>query len=328
MIICLAVMFGYVLGRFLPKRWVVATVGTLKYWFLALLMAIGYHFGDHLLGPNNSWELVYQACLLAICIHLGVILMLSLVFPWRRFRTRPSDKDDALEKKSLTKKPLTKSPLAKKSVTISFAKTLQNTGGEIFKVLGTMALGVLFTLVLPKSYWPFVADHLVWVLMHILLFLVGMDLTLFRLRSQIRQLRLIHLWVPWLVMLGSWLGVLLGGFFMDLNWPTLLVFANGYGWFSLSGVMVEQHLGVHFGMLALLTDLVRELLGILWVVVFGKYHPICCVGITGTAAMDSALPLIRQATKPYAIPLALYSGVVLSLSVPLLLNLFIAGAAV
>lgn len=291
-------------------------------------MATGYHFGDHLLGPNTSWALLYQACLLAVFIHLGVILMLSLVFPWRRYQTNSSNLDDSLTSQSLNnrtsnKRELTKSPLAK-----SFAKTVQNTGFEIFKVLGAMAFGVILTLIWPKSFWPLVADHLVLVLMHILLFLVGMDLTLFRLRDQIRQLRLIHLWVPWLVMLGSWFGVLLSGLFIDLDWQTRLVFANGYGWFSLSGVMVEQHLGIHFGMLALLTDLVRELMGILWVVVFGQYHSICCVGITGTAAMDSALPLIRQATRPYIIPLALYSGVVLSLSVPLLLNLFIAGTPI
>ena len=131
--------------------------------------------------------------------------------------------------------------------------------------------------------------------------------------------------VPLSVIVGTLAGVGLVSFLL----PTIglresLAVGAGFGYYSLSSVLISQARGETLGVVALLSNLIREIATLLLapplVSLFGKLAPIACGGAT---AMDSTLPvIIKSAGKEYAV-VSLISGLVISIAVPILITLIL-----
>lgn len=127
--------------------------------------------------------------------------------------------------------------------------------------------------------------------------------------------------VPVLVVVGTLVGTALASRVLSgLPLRDALAVGAGFGYYSLSSVLISQSHSQTLGVVALLSNLMREigtlLLAPLLVRCCGRLAPIACGGAT---AMDSTLPVIaRFAGKEYAV-VALFSGVTLTLAVPLLI---------
>ncbi|MBT0726667.1 lysine exporter LysO family protein [Rosenbergiella australiborealis] len=154
-------------------------------------------------------------------------------------------------------------------------------------------------------------------ILYLMLFCVGIDLVGFRVTTLTRQL----VTVPLLALLGYVIAALLFSSITNFTWQQSLLVASGLGWFSLSGPMVHQLVDVQMGALAFMTDFFRELLSIVFLYFFGRRQPLAAVGLSGAAAMDSALPFIKQNCDAAYIPYAIFSGLVLTLTAPFLITL-------
>jgi len=127
--------------------------------------------------------------------------------------------------------------------------------------------------------------------------------------------------VPILVTVGTLAGTaLVSQLLGDVPLREALAVGAGFGYYSLSSVLITQAHSEALGVVALLSNLMREistlLLAPLLVRCCGPLAPIACGGAT---AMDSTLPVIaRFAGKEYAV-VALFSGVTLTLAVPILI---------
>jgi uncharacterized membrane protein YbjE (DUF340 family) len=93
----------------------------------------------------------------------------------------------------------------------------------------------------------------------------------------------------------------------------------GFGYYSLSGILIAEISGEELGVVALLANIFREVLTLtlapLLVKWFGKYAVIASGGAT---AMDTTLPVVvRYSGKEMAV-VAVFSGLVLSILVPVL----------
>ena len=157
-----------------------------------------------------------------------------------------------------------------------------------------------------------------WLLL--LLWLIGIELT---------QVRFSRAWLAWPILripvftiFASLLAGALISMLSSIQWPIALALSSGFGWFSLSGALASQHLGENYGAIALLTDLLRELLGILAVFVLGPRFNAASIGICGATAADTTLPFIRQVCGRELIPAALMTGLVLTLTGPFLMLFF------
>lgn len=149
---------------------------------------------------------------------------------------------------------------------------------------------------------------------------VGFDLKAFGI---IRRLKGKILLVPLGVIVGSTLGGLLAGLILPglSVWDGLAV-ASGYGYYSLTSVVIGQWGDAALGSTALLANMLRELLAIclpgLLVSLGGRLGPIMTGGAT---SMDSSLlAVIRTCGEQYGI-LAVFSGICLTVIVPLVLPL-------
>ncbi len=129
--------------------------------------------------------------------------------------------------------------------------------------------------------------------------------------------------VPLSIIGGTLAGTLLYAALFD--GPALadtLAIGAGYGYYSLSSVLINGFSGKTAGTIALLANMCREIFTILFspllVKWFGRLAPVSAGGAT---AMDTTLPIIVKHSGKDMAWVAVVSGLVLSLASPLLITL-------
>lgn len=141
---------------------------------------------------------------------------------------------------------------------------------------------------------------------------------------QFRSLNPRLIFLPLMTVVGTFLGALAVGLFLKNRSITdCLAVGSGFGYYSLSSILITQYKGVELGTIALLSNIFREVITLLlapWMVkYFGKLSPISAGGAT---SMDTTFPIIvRNSGKDYAI-LSIYHGFIMDLSVPFLVTFF------
>ncbi|MHC1703296.1 MAG: lysine exporter LysO family protein [Tenuifilaceae bacterium] len=132
-----------------------------------------------------------------------------------------------------------------------------------------------------------------------------------------------------LVPLTTIVGTAIGVSFVYLIIPGLSLkevqaVGAGYGYYSLSSIIITETYSQSLGVIALLSNVMREittlLLAPIIAVYFGKIAPICAGGAT---SMDTSLPIITKASgKEFAI-ISLFHGIILSILVPFIVSLIL-----
>jgi uncharacterized membrane protein YbjE (DUF340 family) len=99
--------------------------------------------------------------------------------------------------------------------------------------------------------------------------------------------------------------------------------AAGFGWYSLSGVIISDLGDQVLGSAAFLSNILRESVALLTIPLFGTTRfPRIGIGIAGATSMDVCLPLIQKSCGTRWVPLSVTNGAILSLLVPVLVPLF------
>ncbi|MCO7234019.1 MULTISPECIES: lysine exporter LysO family protein [unclassified Cobetia] len=118
------------------------------------------------------------------------------------------------------------------------------------------------------------------------------------------------------VMASSLLGGLLAAPLLALEWNQGMAISAGFGWYSLSGILIGDQLGPILGGAAFFNDLARELLAFVLIpLTIQRYTPLA-IGIGGATSMDFTLPVIQQTGGVACVPVAVVSGFLLSLAAP------------
>lgn len=117
-------------------------------------------------------------------------------------------------------------------------------------------------------------------------------------------------------------GLLFAALMPDVSWSQGLTLASGFGWYSLSSLVVTEAYGAVWGSVALLNDLAREFFALASIPVLMRRHPYAAVGVGGATSMDFTLPVIRAAGGLEIVPLAVSFGVVVNVAAPVLMVVF------
>lgn len=189
-------------------------------------------------------------------------------------------------------------------------------------ILSFFAAGLLLGVyrVLPASWLDY--DYSFYVLAA-LMFSVGFSLG--HQPDTIQQFRRIHsrvLFLPLMTIVGTWLGVVVISFFSERSVFDFLAVGSGFGYYSLSSILITEYKGIELGTIALLANILREIITLLFapamVKYFGKLAPIAAGGAT---TMDTTFPIIiRTSGKEFSV-VSIYHGFVMDLSVPFLVTL-------
>lgn len=150
-----------------------------------------------------------------------------------------------------------------------------------------------------------------------LLFLIGIQL-----RNNGMTLRQIVLnrrgmMVAVVVMVSSLLGGIINAFILDLPLKTGLAMASGFGWYSLSGILLTESYGPVIGSAAFFNDLARELLAIMLIPGLVRRSRSTALGLCGATSMDFTLPVLQRSGGVEIVPAAIVHGFILSLLVPI-----------
>lgn len=191
---------------------------------------------------------------------------------------------------------------------------------ESLKLLGVVVLGFLLGL----SGWAFLhhaAQASEYALL-LLLFLVGLQL-----RGSGMTLRQIVLnrrgmMVAVVVCVSAFAGGIVAALLLGLPLTTGLALASGYGWYSLSGILMTENFGPVIGSAAFFNDLLRELLAIMLIPLLIRQHRSSALGLCGATSMDFTLPVLQRAGGVEIVPAAIVHGFILSLAAPVLIALF------
>jgi len=130
--------------------------------------------------------------------------------------------------------------------------------------------------------------------------------------------------LPATVAAGTLLGSLIVSLFIPIGFRETLAVGAGFGWYSLSGVLLMQLHSAELGALAFLSNVFRELLSIITIPLLARYTgPFTIIAPGGATTMDTTLPLISRFCSANSSLLAFINGFILSLLVPILIPLFI-----
>lgn len=168
-------------------------------------------------------------------------------------------------------------------------------------------------------------DLSTWAL-YLLMFLVGIsigadDRALEALKSHGLKLFL----VPLATIIGTFAGVAaIHLATTNLLFGESMAVGAGFGYYSLSSIIIGELHSEALGVTALLANVMREiitlLLAPLFVLWFGKLSPISAGGAT---SMDTTLPIITRASGNEFAMVSLFHGMVLTILVPLLVTFIV-----
>lgn len=159
--------------------------------------------------------------------------------------------------------------------------------------------------------------------LYTLLCLVGMSIGFdTRCWGILREMHLKVLLVPLFIIIGTFAGAAVACLLLgDMPLQHVLGVGAGFGYYSLSSIIITKMVNPVLGSVALLCNIIRELTTLLTAPlllrVFGKLGPVAGGGAT---AMDTTLPIIvRFAGERYGI-IAVFSGMFLTVAVPVLVT--------
>jgi uncharacterized membrane protein YbjE (DUF340 family) len=160
-------------------------------------------------------------------------------------------------------------------------------------------------------------------LLFALLFLIGIQLRASGLSLREILINIHGVKIAVVVTLSSWLGGAIAGGWLGLPIQHSLTLSSGFGWYSLSGIIIGNEFGPVMGSASFILELSRELFALVIIPFFICKRPLTSIGYAGATAMDFTLPIIQISGGIYCVPVALVSGFLLSLGVPIFMLLFI-----
>jgi uncharacterized membrane protein YbjE (DUF340 family) len=159
------------------------------------------------------------------------------------------------------------------------------------------------------------ARDLVSYLLYIMLFLIGLEIGSERVRIGKDDLLL-----PLVTVVGTLAAASLISPLIGLPLKVTLSVAAGFGWYTLAGPLVTSLLGAYAGALAFLSNLLRELISLIFHRTISKIGCNALIACGGAASMDTFLPFVVDACGPESGVRSFISGLILTLITPLAIS--------
>lgn len=132
------------------------------------------------------------------------------------------------------------------------------------------------------------------------------------------------LFLPVMTILGTLAGCAVVSLFLSHRSPSdCMAVGSGFGYYSLSSIFITEYKGAELGTIALLSNIMREIIALLCapllVKFFGKLAPI---SVGGATTMDTTLPIITRCSGQEFVIVSIFHGFIVDFSVPFLVTLF------
>lgn len=189
--------------------------------------------------------------------------------------------------------------------------------------LGCVIIGLIIGQFFALDKLPISLDSVIKGLLMLLILLVGMSLS--HAGMTLKQVLVNKRGVQMSVIFCSSVslaGVIFALLKDDVGIMQGLAMVSGYGWYSLSGIIMTDAYGAVWGSVALLNDLLREFVALAFIPLLIKRYPSTAVGLGGVTTMDFTLPIIQSSGGNQIVPLAMSFGFIVNIISPILMVIF------
>ena len=295
-------LLGYLLRRW-PQRWV-GSMLTIAIW--AMLFAIGVEVGGNELLVSSLGRLGAEALLVTLlttlCCCVGAMLL------WRRLRPREAE-----------------CPLPSGADACHpHLRTLWLSMRDSITIFMCFACGCVVGYLGGDVYLPARASYYS---LCVLLLCVGFGIGQSdEVRRNLRHLNKGFVLMPFVTILCTWVGALLVALLLRgrsiTDW---LAVSSGFGYYSLSSMLISEMRDVELGTLALMYNVLREITTLLFApLLLRLFGPLAPISIGGATTADTTLPIISRVCGPQFVAIAIIHGLLVDFSVPLLVTMFCA----
>lgn len=164
---------------------------------------------------------------------------------------------------------------------------------------------------------------LISILLYILIFIIAIKLSNSGVSIREIFLNRQNLEMTALTVISSYIGAALVSVFLPLSLPQSLAVSSGFGWYTLSGLLLTKMGDPLLGSVAFLCDLFREVFALLLIPTLSRVGSgNIAIGVAGATAMDVTLPVIEKHCGVSYVPVALLSGGIITIMVPFLIPFF------
>lgn len=151
-------------------------------------------------------------------------------------------------------------------------------------------------------------------------------------KSEIKSLNPRIALLPVATILGSWMGAMAAFFLMNNDVCSLLhhrqltdclAVDSGFAYYSLSSIFITEYRGAELGTIALLANIIREMITLLLTPLLAKWFgPLAPISSGGATTMDTTLPIITQTVGQRYVALCIYHGFVTDFTVPFFVTMW------
>lgn len=128
--------------------------------------------------------------------------------------------------------------------------------------------------------------------------------------------------LPLGTVLGTFAGSLVVSFILSGRSPQdCLAVGSGFGYYSLSSIFITEYKGAELGTIALLANIIREMVTLLLSPVLAKaFGPLAPISSGGVTSMDTTLPIIMASSGEQYSAVSIFHGFILDFSIPFLVT--------
>lgn len=155
-----------------------------------------------------------------------------------------------------------------------------------------------------------------------LLLFVGLGIGLNpEMKKEVRSLSPRMALLPVVTIIGSWLGALLIWTVLHRTLSDCMAINSGFAYYSLSSIFITEYRGAELGTIALLANIIREMLTLLGAPLMARWFgPLSPISAGGATTMDTTLPILSQTVGQRYVALSIYHGFVVDFTVPFLVS--------
>src|SRR5690554_5615635 len=180
-------------------------------------------------------------------------------------------------------------------------------------MIGVVILGAVVAFVTNLFSW--FDGSMITIVLYLLLFFVGMQMVQHEVDLKPLLTSPMMLLLPLSTIVGTYIGALAIPQFTDYTVRESLTLVSGFGWYSLSGVLISGLGDPHLGAVSFLSNLFRESASFILIPLLATFSRFSFSGISiaGATSMDVTLPLLKKSLGETVVPLAITHGVIMSL---------------
>lgn len=291
--------------------------GRIVTWLIWLLLfLLGIEVGSNEMIVRSLPTLGVEALLLSSAATLGCCVLAWML--WRVSKNNTVQEENEKKETSADKEG---NPAEKEGLQgSSLIRGLKVMKGSLI-VVGFFVIGLLGGIEKMVPLWLLDGDVSFVALCGLLLF-VGLGIGLNpEMKKEVRSLSPRMALLPVVTIIGSWLGALLIWTELHRTLSDCMAINSGFAYYSLSSIFITEYRGAELGTIALLANIIREMLTLLGAPLMAHWFgPLAPISAGGATTMDTTLPILSQTVGQRYIALSIYHGFVVDFTVPFLVS--------